>query len=281
MTWKADLVVLNSNVITMNPKGQRAEAFAVKNGRFIAVGGSKEVRELIGTETRVLDLHDKTVLPGFIDAHCHPSSVAKGRLKLDLGPKNVTSIEDVIRLLSEEAKRTPKGKWILGTYFDDTKVKENRMPWKEELDKASRDHPIAVSHVSLHIHSVNSKAFELAGITDESPDPEGGELERRPDGKLNGVVKENAFPYYFTRGTLTHPPVIPPMERMKLVKSLSVVLAEFTSRGITSVGDALVGPEDIRAYQDCRSIGGLKVRVNLYVGGGYLNLLSRLMIRMA
>ncbi|MHA1685968.1 MAG: amidohydrolase [Candidatus Heimdallarchaeaceae archaeon] len=278
-SWKADLVVVNANVITMNEKRERAEAFAVKDGRFIAVGTSSEIEELIGKNTKVLDLEGKTVVPGFIDAHCHPSLVAKERLKADLGPTRVQSIEDVIRVLKDVAQRTPSGEWILGTYYDDTKVKEKRMPTKEELDKASKEHPIVISHVSLHLGSVNSKALEIAGITKDTPDPEGGEFERDANGELTGVVKENAFFNYFTIGTSECPPVIPPLGRTKVVESLSKVLETLASRGITSVGDGLIIPEDIRAYQDLYWSGKLPIRVTMYIHGNYLDLLTRLMIR--
>jgi len=278
-SYKADLVIMNANVITMNEKRERAEAFAVKDGKFIAVGTSSEIEEYIGKETKVLDLDGKTVVPGFIDAHIHPSMVAKERLKVDLGPTRVKSIEDVIRILKSVAQRTPPGQWILGTNYDDTKVKEKRMPTRWELDRASKEHPIVISHVSLHLGSVNSKALEIAGITKDTPNPEGGEFERDASGELTGVVKEAAFADYFTIGTAERPPVVPPLERTKLVVSLSEVLRNLASKGITSVGDGLILPEDIRAYQDLYQSGSLPIRVTMYIHGNYLDLLTRLMIR--
>lgn len=186
-----DLAIFDANIITMDPARPRAEAVAIKNGRFVAVGSSKEVRALITRGTQTMSLRGKTILPGLIDAHAHVAQ--SGRevyLTLDLGLTTVAAIKKAIK---DEAARKPKGEWISGNQYDDRKTDLNRFITRLDIDDVSPDHPVVITDRSGHISLANSVALRMAGLTRDSADPPGGKYDRDPrSGELTGVMRENA-----------------------------------------------------------------------------------------
>lgn len=191
--FAADLIVINANVITVDPSKPYAEAFAVENGRFTAVGTNAEIRGLAGPATRVIDLAGKTVTPGFNDVHLHPNAVFPDDSPYStpwLGPDKIKNMDQLIAALKKKAAGTPKGLLVSGSRYDDVAL--GRHPNRRDLDKASTDHPISISHASGHIIAVNSYILEASGITKETKDPPGGSFDRDPDGTPNGVIREAA-----------------------------------------------------------------------------------------
>ena len=180
-----DLIVVNGIVYTSDTAQPRAEAFAVKNGRFIAVGSTADVRNLATRRTQMLDAQRMTVTPGFIDAHCHPSGVQE----LYGVNTNLRTVREIQAAIRRKAETTAPEVWINGFMFDDTKL--DRPLTRKDLDEATSDHPVAVAHRGGHTTFYNSKAFELAGITAQTPDPPDGRFFRE-NGELNGRVAENA-----------------------------------------------------------------------------------------
>ena len=189
---KAETLIRNANIITMDPRQPRAEAVAILDGKFIGVGTSAELTNLVGPNTRVLDLTGKTVLPGFIDAHIHVlNSGIRHVMAADCDLLSITAIQTALR---ERVETTAPAQWVQGFKFDDTKTVENRFLFREDLDAVSTFHPIMVAHRAGHIYYLNSMALEMAGFTRDTPDPFGGRLGRDPDtGELNGVVYERAI----------------------------------------------------------------------------------------
>src|SRR5262249_55990704 len=161
-----DLVVFNAKVYTVDPTTPRAEAFAIKAGRFVAVGSSDDVKSLAGPQTRSYDAKQMTVVPGFIDAHNHAPGAILLYDVLVGNPYEVefVTIQSIIDKLKARARETPPGFWIEGFFFDDTKVKDQRQLNIYDLDQVSRDHPVSVRHRGGHTTFYNSKAFELAGV---------------------------------------------------------------------------------------------------------------------
>lgn len=278
----ADLAVINANIITVNNRRPRAEALAAKNGVFVAVGSTSEILELVGDGTRVIDAQGKTVVPGFIDAHCHPFSAAKTLITTHLSPtdafngspRKIKSITDIINALKERAETTPRGEWVLGVRYDETRLEEQRHPTRWDLDKVSKDHPIHISHISGHIGVVNSKALELAGLTKESPDPDGGVFERDETGELTGVLKENAE-FMFTSGIGGKPPIISLRSEDLGRKALRLVSEKYLSLGITGVGDAWTAPNGLKLYQTTH----IPLRVYVMMIEDYFPLLKALGLR--
>ena len=153
----ADLVVLDANVLTVAPGNPHAQAFAVRDGRFVAVGRTSDMTPLIGPMTEVWRLHGKTVTPGFNDAHLHPAPAYKEdapQYIVPCGPDHVRTIEELIAALKHKAALTPKGQIVRGFGYDDAKL--GRHPTCHDLDLASTEHPIILRHVSGHLSVCNS-----------------------------------------------------------------------------------------------------------------------------
>ncbi|MHA2214178.1 MAG: amidohydrolase family protein, partial [Candidatus Thorarchaeota archaeon] len=175
----ADLVLWNGKIITMDSEESIADALAVMHGRIIAVGLESNVEELIGPDTKIIDVNGKTVVPGFVDSHAHFMDVGSAReIFVDLNEESgVRCIADIQTRLMERAEQTPKGEWVFGYQEDDSKLEEKRHPTRWELDEISTEHPIMVTTVGGHFWMANSKAFEMAEVTKDSPDPVGGKFD--------------------------------------------------------------------------------------------------------
>ena len=248
---RADLIVIGGKVLTQEADQPVAEAFALKAGRFMAVGSNEDIQNLQSANTEVIDASGMTVLPGFIDAHSHPSSAGLNALKnVNTNLGSVARIQDA---LSERAASTPPGEWIVGYMYDDTNQEEGRPLNRVDLDAVSREHPIVVGHRGGHTGVYNSKAFEVAGITVSTPDPFGGHFYRE-DGELTGKVAERA------RGAFDVPSGSTREER---AAGVSVICKEMNATGLTSVHQAGTGSTAFVAYQDARDEGTLSLRMNL------------------
>jgi predicted amidohydrolase YtcJ len=189
----ADLIVLNANVLTMDAKQPAAEAFAVKAGRFTSVGSNTNIKLLIGPQTRVLDLGGNTVVPGFVDAHAHPGPIYDEDspwYTVEAGPDKVKSMEDLIAAIRRKARTTPKGMLISGRGYQETKL--GRHPTRQDLDRATTDHPVVITHSSGHLSVCNSAALVLAKVTKNTADPSGGAFQRDEQGEPTGLLKERA-----------------------------------------------------------------------------------------
>ena len=252
----ADQIVVNGLVLTQDDAMPNATAFAVKGGRFIAVGSDADIRNLAAAGTEVIDAGGATVVPGFIDAHSHPSGAGLNALKnVNTNLGSVARIQEALR---ERAGQTPPGEWIVGYMYDDTKQEEGRPVNRLDLDAVSTEHPIVVGHRGGHTGVYNSKAFEVAGVTVNTPDPFGGHFYRE-NGELTGKVAERA------RGAFNIPSGSTREDRSAAV---SLICQEMNSTGLTSVHQAGTGQEDFRAYQDAREAGDLSLRMYLMARGG-------------
>jgi predicted amidohydrolase YtcJ len=170
---EADLIVINAKVYTIDSRLPTAQAFAVKNGRFMAVGKTADIKALARKPTRVVDAHGMTIIPGFIDCHNHAPGTQLLTEVIVGNPYDVefVTIDSIVAKLKERAQKTPPGQWVSGFYFDDTKVKDNRQLTVQDLDKVSSEHPVVVNHRGGHTSFYNSKAFQLAGVTKDTPTP--------------------------------------------------------------------------------------------------------------
>ena len=191
----ADLVVFNAKVYTVDPLTPRAEAFAIRADRFVAVGSTEDVKTLIGKRTQTFDAKQMTVVPGFIDAHNHAPGAILLYEVLVGNPYEVefVTIASIVDKLRAKARETPAGFWVEGYFFDDTKVKDKRALKIHDLDQVSSDHPVAVRHRGGHTSYYNGKAFALAGVTKNTPDSAAGTFDRDTNGELNGRVTDRAM----------------------------------------------------------------------------------------
>ena len=247
-----EIILYNGNIYTVNPKEPKAQAVAIAGGRFIAVGNNDEVLRLATRRTKKIDAGHKTILPGFIDAHTHPAY--SGIKHLKMVDCDLRSIKDIKDAISKRASITPKGNWVQGFKYDDTKTIEGRKINIADLDEAAPDHPVQITHRGGHTTYSNSLAFKLAKVDESTPNPQGGEFEKTADGKLTGCVKEAANNIFNT----LIPNVDTRDERREGVKLISKMMAK---TGITSATDALGSPDDLQAYQDAYEAGDLSIRI--------------------
>jgi predicted amidohydrolase YtcJ len=253
-----ELILFHGNMITVDAAQPRAEAVAIADGRFIAVGTDDDIRALATAGTRKIDLEGKTVLPGFIDAHSHPAASGRQHLReVDCDLRTIDAIQKAIR---ERAAKTPPGKWVLGFKYDDTKTAEGRKLTRQDLDAAAPDHPVFIGHRGGHTAYVNSKALRAAGVKEDEPDPAGGKFDRDPaTGKLTGGLRERATEPF----AKVFPATFTPDDYREGVKLISRMMAR---TGVTSVHDAYGSPEDLHAYQTAREAGELSVRIYCLIG---------------
>ncbi len=262
-----NLIVLNANVLTQVDQNPSAEAFAIKDERFVAVGSTSDVRNLASASTQVIDAGGATVVPGFIDAHSHPSGAGLNELRNV--NTNLGSIARIQVALRARAAQTPPGEWIIGFMYDDTKQEEGRPLARLDLDEVSTDHPIVVGHRGGHTGVYNSKAFAVAGVTAETPDPFGGHFYRE-DGELTGKVAESARRAFTIPGGST---------REERAQGVAVICERMNASGLTSVHQAGTGPSAFTAFQDAREAGDLSLRMNLFARGGAFGSLNESGVR--
>ncbi|MBN1615132.1 MAG: amidohydrolase [Deltaproteobacteria bacterium] len=186
------LALINARVITMDPACPRSESVAIRGGRIESVGRTDDRQLLEWSGFRILDCRGRTVLPGFIDAHIHLHAFAESLMEPDLGHRSgVDSIEGIRRILREEARKRPFGTWIQCRGYHEFHLREKRHPGRRDLDGAAPDHFVKLTHATGHAHVLNSAALRHLGITIESPDPEGGWIERDLEtGEPTGVLFE-------------------------------------------------------------------------------------------
>lgn len=258
-----DLIVRNANVYTVDARMPRAEAFAIRGGRFIAVGTNAEIGALASKGAQVFDAQGMTIVPGFIDAHNHPVGemllyeVAVGN-PFDVEFVTIASILDK---LTAKARQTPPGYWVEGFFYDDTKVKDKRALTLQDLDKVSKEQPVAVQHRGGHTSFYNSKAFELAGITRDTPDPPGGTFDRDASGNLNGRVTDNALAVFEKVGQ--RPKFSAQEEQQRRRNGAAHISKQFVRYGLTSVHHE---GGDLASIEEIRDSGELLHRVNFQLG---------------
>jgi predicted amidohydrolase YtcJ len=263
----ADLVVFNGKVYTVDSRGPKAEAFAVKAGRFVAVGSTEDIKTLMGKSTQTLDAKQMAVVPGFIDCHNHaPGNVLLYEVLVG-NPYVVefVTIASIIDKLRAKARATPAGTWVEGYFYDDTKVKDNRLLNAHDLDQVSKDHPVAVHHRGGHTSFYNSKALELAGVHKDTPNPPGGTFDRDAAGELNGRVTDRARSVFSKVGE--RPTFTADQKAQRDRDGLAYISKQFVRYGLTSVHHE---GGNLSALQQIRARGELLHRVSYEATGNVL-----------
>jgi predicted amidohydrolase YtcJ len=237
----ADFALVNGKIITLNSRDEIAEAVAVIHGRIIKVGSTKDIEGLLGRDTHVVDVGGKTVTPGFVESHCHPSMTGT-KLVFEVDVRSAQSISDIIGLLRQKAIELPPGKWLKGWGYNDRRLKEQRHPTRWDLDEATRDHPVILVRTDAHLAVANSLALKLAGIGKGTKDPDGGRCDRDPESdEPNGLLREQAQ-------TLVTG-LMPPYTIEEIKEGILRACEQLARWGVTSFHDAAVGRDAVAAYQ--------------------------------
>jgi len=265
-----DLILLNGVIHTMDPANPQAEAVAIANSRFLAVGTNAEISAYATSRTKRIDLGKFPVFPGFIDAHMHVAQSGLEHLQsVDTDLPSIAAIKDAIR---KRAAQTPAGNWVLGFKYDDTKMAEGRPINRQDLDEAAPNNPVYIQHRGGHTAFVNSAALNKADINDQTPNPAGGAYEHGGDGKLTGRVMDNGNAAFRSK----IPSTATRSDRRDGVKLITQMLVR---AGVTSAHDALGNPDDLLAYQDAFEAGDLHARIYCLIGAPHIDKMIRAGIR--
>jgi hypothetical protein len=260
----ADIILKNARVITMDASRPVAELVAVTDDQISFVGSNKELDSLAGPGTRVIDCNGRAVLPGFNDAHLHLFSLIRKLLGIDLSPASVHSIADIKQAIRKKAANTPPGLWLSGTDYNEFYLEGKHCPTRWDLDGAAPDHPVVLSHRSLHACVLNSLALSLAGINAETPEPPGARIERDlSTGEPNGILID-MLSYIRSK-------VMPTLSEEELVEGAAMADKYFLSHGITSFQDATVS-NNINRWEtvcDFKLNADLLSRITMMAGAPY------------
>ena len=230
---EADLILTNGRIATVDAACAFAQAVAIGGGRFLAVGSDQEIMGLRGSKTEVVDLGRRTVIPGLNDSHMHP---IRGGLNynMELRWDGVPSLADALRMLKEQAARTPPPQWVrvVGGWTE-FQFAERRMPTLDEINRAAPDTPVFV----LHLYDralLNGAALRAVGYTKDTPEPPGGEIQRDKQGNPTGllIARPNASILYSTLAKG------PKLSREDQINSTRHFMRELNRFGVTSAIDA-------------------------------------------
>ena len=247
----ATLIVTNAAVYTVDKQQPKAQAVAVIGDCIVAVGSGAEIDLWRGPQTKVIDAGGKLLLPGFNDAHVH---FIQGGAQLEqVQLTDARTPEDFAKRIEAQVKKTPKGEWILGGRWDETKWSNQELPTRALVDPVTGDTPIFVERYDGHEALANSLAMKLAGVDAKTPDVPGGVIVRDAGGNPTGVFKDAAMPLIYK--------VVPPMTREQRLRAARAAMKHAASVGVTSVQH--MNPEfvDVGAYSELAEKGELTTRI--------------------
>lgn len=249
---KADLVLQNGTIVSIDERDSRYEAMAVKNERIIALGTNKEIEVYTGSDTEVVDLEGKTTVPGLIDAHQHMFSTGFNLRNVDC---RVTSIQEMVEKIEERSKAYAPGEWIMGWGYDESRFAEKRNPTKKDFEGI--DSPIFITHYSLHSAVANDAALRATGIS-ATTTVEHGQIEVDGQGEPTGRLIEDALDIVKNN--------MPAYTFEQLKDALQLADREYVKYGLTSVHEAGMGHltkslDEFKGFQELARDGKLNVRV--------------------
>jgi predicted amidohydrolase YtcJ len=252
-----DLVLLHANVATMDPARPAAQALAVRGGTILAVGADAEISRLAGPATRVIDAKGGFVCPGFADAHAHFAGLGASLRIVDL--TGTTSFAEVVARARAAAQAQPEGAWIVGRGWDQNLWATREFPEHAPLSAALPKHPVHLVRVDGHASIANAAAMRLAKIGDATANPPGGELLRDAQGRLTGVLVDNAMSLVTV--------VMPAVDASSVRQDLAAAQARCFENGITCIHDAGTDRATIALMGEMLESGALRIRVHAMLGG--------------
>ncbi len=264
---RADLVLTDGHILTMNTSQFQAEAIAIKKDRIVQVGTKTEVGRWIGKETKVINLEGKTVVPGFIDTHVHVADFGRMLTWVDLS--DVNSISELMNRVQKRVQKTPKGKWIIGRGWDDSAFIEKRYPNLDDLDSVSPNNPVVLYRQKGRVCVVNTKALELAGIGEDTDSSLRDEIAKdRKTGKLTGILNENATDLVWK--------MIPEPSDDDIVEAIVAASQKMVEAGLTSVHWIVTSTKEISILQRLCTEDKLPLRAFLIIPANLLDEALRL-----
>ncbi|PVZ69638.1 amidohydrolase [Pelagibaculum spongiae] len=250
-------IYFNGNILTLDQNNTSAQAVSVRDGKIEQVGNDQKILQLKTSASQLIDLQQKTMLPGFIDAHSHFPASGLVSFSADLSPPPIGPIRSISQLLQQvekQAQKTEKGRWVLGFGYDDSSLLEQRHPTLQELDQISISQPIYLWHSSGHMGVANSAALELLNIDSSSPNPMGGIIGRDlKTGQLNGLLQEKA--------ALTLKDLLADYSLLDYYKIFDLAKQEYAASGITTAQSGGINGQLIKTFYWASQIGALPFRL--------------------
>jgi predicted amidohydrolase YtcJ len=247
------MILRGGRIFTVDGNWKIAEAVAIRDGRFAAVGTNDEVAKLAGPNTQTIELAGRTVVPGLIDTHLHQIFAAMNLTAVQL--LGARSVADVQKAIAERVKETKPGDWVVASSgWHESILEEGRMPTRHELDPVSPNNPVFIPRGG-HVITVNSKTLELAGITRDTPNPEGGIIVRDEKGEATGMLLQNA-------ANLVRK-IVPPTPPAALSKLVVRAMADLNAFGIVGVVEPGVDERGIGLYRALHDSGQMTVRTDV------------------
>ncbi len=254
---QADVIFHNGKVVTVDARDTIAQAVAISGNKISFVGNDDEVMALNGDSTQIVDLAGRPLLPGFNDAHTHLELTSLGLgLAVSCHTPPHESIDEILTTLREHTAGLPKGEWIIaqGSLFQDMRLEEKRYPDRHDLDRVSADHPILFK-TSYHMVVVNSKVLEIAGITADTPDPQGGIIERDSSGQPTGRMKD-----------MYHRLPVPMPDYATVKDAIRRTGHErFLANGVTTVQEKSETVAGLTAMRELIDSGEMPLRLSVYI----------------
>lgn len=255
----ADLIFINGIMYTADEARPTAEAVAVAGNKILAVGSTDEIEQYADAGTRVIDLAGKTMVPGFNDSHYHFMGV--GRREFHLNLDGVKSLQEFLDRVQAEAARKSAGEWVTGRGWIEEDWPSKRFPTRHDLDSVAPEHPVFLNRADGHAAVVNSRTLEMAGITKETPDPQGGQILRDPDtGEATGMLLDRAMD--LVRRHI--PPDTSEAQLREYAKKANDVAIAY---GLTQVHDMGTNWRTVNLWKDMYEKGELKIRMQAYIRG--------------
>ena len=267
---KADLLIHNGPIYSVDGSNIKVEAVAVRAGKVWKVGNYKDIIKYLGKNTKLIDLEGKTMFPGFIEGHAHIMGIGANLMNLDL--RGTTGYLEIVSLVAAKAKTLPKGNWIIGRGWHQDKWNNESertfkgLPSNHLLNDLVPNHPVYLTHASGHLGLVNKKALEILEIDDQTADPPGGEIFRGFDGKPTGILNETAH--------TNAQALIPQPSEQWLEKSLKKSIDHILTNGITSFHEAGSGSSWVNLYHKLLGKDELKIRLYVMLNGDDEDLLA-------
>lgn len=249
----ADLIVSNATIWTGNETTPYAQSMAIANDKIIAIGQTEEVMDFKGEQTKTIDLAGKFITPGFIDSHVHLMTGGRSLLSVDL--RDAKTPEEFGKRVTDFAKTIEPQEWILEGNWDHT-LWGGELPYKDWIDKGTENNPVLIMRLDWHMALANEAALKYAGIDKNTPDVEGGSIERDKNGNLTGILKDNAMNLVLDN--------MPPMSPQQKDASFQAAMDYFLSNGVTTVHDVDGRNKDFESYTTAkkyRAANDLKVRI--------------------
>jgi predicted amidohydrolase YtcJ len=247
---KLKTAFINGKIYTLNPQQPIAETVVVVDNKILFVGSNQEAEKFIDASTKVINLNGKLMLPGFNDSHLHFTS--GGYYLLGINLRKAKSEEEFVSILKDYIKNR-EGRWVTGGRWDHESWKDKKVPTKKLIDDFTATTPVFVSRIDGHMGLANSKALELAGITKDTPNPDGGLIMKDPDtGEPTGILKDNAINLIFN--------VIPEKSLEDNIEAANRSFEEARKLGITSVQE-MTQKGELEAYQKIKINGNLTCRI--------------------